>query len=218
VRAAGALPSAITMSTRALTSLPVSALVALSLLVQAGHARACACCAEPGQRIEATAPLSSYERGELERLRFAKAAKLYVTAAGFDAVSGVSDPSERYEVGHTRQGGVWTFTFKNPKGNAGALSFTLPTNIEAFFVDPHDGNPSVPTDPLLYKEWRLAAPLTATGIFKPGAAGAPTVRLILHGRGNACTSAEQFSAWTLEVSGPRAHYTLFGALAAPAAP
>jgi hypothetical protein len=197
-------------------TLLIAAATSLALLARAPDARACACCSEPGQRIEATVPLSANDKLELERLRFAKAAKLYTDAAGFDAVSGISDPSETYEVVQSRQGGIWTFTFKDPKGGLGALAFTVPAQIELFFVDIRDGKQASAGGPLLYKEWRLAAPLAATGIFKPRAAGALTARLVLQGRGNACTSADQFSSWTLVVSGPKARYTLYGALDAPA--
>jgi hypothetical protein len=194
----------------------VAAATSLALLARAPNAGACACCSEPGQRIEGVSPLSSYEKGELGRLRFAKAAKLYLTAAGFDAVNGIRDPASAYEVGVARQGDLWTFTFKDGKNNAGTLAFTLPPKIESFFVDTHDQKQAGAGGPLLYKEWRLAAPVAGTGIFTPGMAGNPTARLILHGRGNACTSVEQLTAWTLVVSGPKADYTLYGSLSTPA--
>src|SRR5579871_5878789 len=115
------------MRTRPRSSLLASALAAASLsialLACPADARACACCSEPGQRIEGTAPLQAYEKAELARLRFAKAAKLYVDAGGFDGVNGISDPSETYETGQARQGDRWTFTFKDPKGNTGSLAF-----------------------------------------------------------------------------------------------
>jgi len=194
----------------------LAAAASLVPLAHAQEARACACCAEPGQRIETTAPLEPYEKTELSRLRFDKTARLYLNAAGFDGVSGISDPSEAYEVAVARQGDRWTFAFKDARGNAGTLAWSLPTTLEAFFVDPHDGQQSGAGGPLLFKEWRLTAPVSVAGVFALGAAGGPTVRLILQGRGNACTSADQFHAWTLVVSGPKARYTLYGTLAAPA--
>jgi hypothetical protein len=208
------------MIPRTLPVLRRAALVAatsLALLARTPDARACACCADPGERIESVGPLDAYEKGELGRLRFAKAAKLYLNAAGFDVVKGISDPADAYEVALARQGDLWTFTFKDAKKNAGTLAVNLPAKIESFFVDTHDKKQAATTDPVLYKEWRLAAPVTGTGIFKPGMTGSPTVRLILHGHGNNCTSAEQLTAWTLIVSGPKASYTLFGTLATPAA-
>jgi hypothetical protein len=194
-----------------------AAVASLALLARAPEAQACACCSEPGERIEGLVPLDAYKKTELERVRFANTAKLYLTAAGFDGVSGVRDPADTYALVQTRLGDVLTFAFKDAKGNAGTLAFTLPAKVDEFFVDPHDGKQTGAGGPLLYKEWRLASPLTATGIFQPSAAGSPTVRLILHGRGNACTSADQFSAWTIVVSGPKAGFSLFGALSTPAA-
>jgi hypothetical protein len=208
------------MSTRLFSTLPRLALVAaatsLSFFAWAPDASACACCADPGQRIETTAAMQPYEKAELERIRFAKVAKLYMNAGGPDNVTGVTDPAGSYEVVQARQGDVWTFTFKDAKGKTGALSFTLPAKLESFFVDIHDGQQAGGNGPLLYKEWRVGAALTATGIFKPGMTGGPTVRLVLQGRGNSCTQAEQFSWWTLVVSGPKAQYELYGSLAAPA--
>jgi hypothetical protein len=200
------------------TRLARPALLALAplvaLLAYAPDSRACACCADPGERIEATNPLQDYEKAQLARVRFGKKARLYLNAAGLDVVTGISTPSEAYALALARQGDRWTFTLRDAAGHSGTLAFDLPATVEAFFVDPHDGL-SDATDPVLFKEWRLTAPLTGTGIFSAGAAGA-TVRLILQGRGNGCTSAEQFTAWTLIVSGPKARYTLHGSLAAPA--
>jgi hypothetical protein len=184
--------------------------IALSLATQASDALACACCSEPGERVESSGKLDPYEKPELERLRFAKTAHLYLTAAGFEGVSGIADPASTYALGFSRAGERWTFTFKDAKGAASTLAFTLPSKIESFFVDPRGRKASVAADPVLYKEWRLEAPATATGSF--AAKGSGTARLILHGRGNACTSADQFTAWTLEVNGPGIRYRLFGDL------
>src|SRR5262249_51683441 len=138
---------------------------------------------------------------------------LFLNDAGFAAVEGVTDPSDAYDMTQARSGDRWTFTFKDAKGRTGALSLTLPANLEAFFVDPQDGKQSGGGGPLLYKEWRFVAPLTATGIFKPTMAGSPTVRIVPQGRGNVCTDAEQFTHYAIIVSGPKAHYTLYGSLA-----
>ena len=193
-----------------------AAVASLALLARTPDARACACCSEPGQRVETTAAMQPYEKTELERLRFAKVAKLYLDAGGTAAVTGITDPAERYEVVQSRQGDVWTFALKDAKGHTGSLSFTLPANLESFFVDTHGGQQASAGGPVLYKEWRLGAALRATGVFTPGMTGSPTVRLVLQGSGNSCTQADQFSSWTLIVSGPKARYTLYGALSAPA--
>jgi hypothetical protein len=101
-------------------------------------------------------------------------------------------------------------------GKTGSLEFTTPKAGKRFFIDVHDGKMGGGGGPLLYKELRLRVPLTGTGIFEPGMAGGPKARLVFQGRGNVCTAAEQFTHWTLVVSGPKASYVLFGALATPA--
>jgi hypothetical protein len=188
----------------------------LALLGYSPDGRACACCSDEAERFEVTAPIQPYERGELDRLRLGRRARLFMSAAGFDGVTGISNPSDTYEVGLVRQGNRWTFAFKDTSGKAGSMAFDVPGAMEQFFVDPRDGKQSGGGGPVLYKEWRLSAPLVATGIFGAGMAGGTTVRLILQGRGNSCTSAEDFTAWTLIVSGPKAGYVLYGSLAAPA--
>jgi hypothetical protein len=210
----------VTPSTLARLARPalLAAVSGVALFAYAPASRACACCADAGERIETTAPLQSFERAELERMRLGKQAKLFLTAAGFSGVSGISNPSDVYDVALTRQGNRWTFTFKDGSGKTGSLAFALPAVIESFFVDPHDGVQSRGGGPLLFKEWRLSAPLAATGVFAAGMAGAPTVRFVVQGRGNVCTSAEQFTSWMLVVSGPKASYALHGSLAVPASP
>jgi hypothetical protein len=201
-------------SSRARTFL-AAALFAVAALAYGPAAHACACCAEPGQRVETSTKLEPYEKGELQKVRFTNKARLYMTDAGAAGIQGVTDPTDTYELTQSLVGERWTFSFKDTKGRTGSLTFTLPAKIESFFGDPQDGKPD--TEPVLYKEWRLTAPVTAAGVFAPASAtGAPTIRLVLQGRGNSCTSAGQFTRYSLIVSGPSARFTLFGALASPA--
>ena len=195
----------------------VLSLCSLPVIAYAPSAEACACCSEPGQRVESVGKLEGYEKGEIEKLRFGKKARLYMTAAGAQGVlgvQGVADTTDAYELTQRRAGDTWTLSFKDGKGRTGTLAFTVPTHIESFFVDPQDGKAG--TDPVLYKEWRINASVATTGIFASAAApGAPMIRLVLQGRGNSCTSVDQFTSFTLIVSGPSARFTFFGALASP---
>lgn len=184
-------------------------LLLVGLLAHTQDASACACCSEPGERRESTSKLEPYERDELAKIRFAKKARLFTTAAGLQNITGITNPTDTYELTQTRTGDRWTFSFKDTNGKTGTLAFTLPAQIESFFVDPQE---KVQGDPLLYKEWRLSAPVTATGVFTPSANA--TARLVLQGRGNACTSADQFKSYMLIVKGPTAQLTLFGAVGA----
>lgn len=202
------------MKTSTFTLLSAFTLTA-SVLLRAAPAAACACCSEPGERVESVTKLAAHERSELERVRFGETARLYTTAAGTAGVKGITDATDTYALTQTRAGDRWTFTLKDAKGRTGTLAFTLPSQVESFFVDTQQGKAS--GEPVLYKEWRLSAPLSATGIFAPAAAsGSPTVRLVLQGQGNSCTSADQFTAFSIVVTGPSASFTLFGRLAAPA--
>jgi len=185
---------------------------ALATVASPSLAHACACCSEDGERQEGTFQLEAYDLDELAKVRFGKVAKVYLNAAGFDAVQGITKPTDKYQTTHTIKGTTWTFTFRDATAGTGTLTFTLPAKAERFFVDLQDGKQGGAGGPLLYKEWRLTAPVTATGIFAPSMSGKPTARLVLQGRGNSCTSADQFTHWTLQVSGPKARYTLFGQL------
>jgi hypothetical protein len=49
-------------------------------------------------------------------------------------------------------------------------------------------------------------------MFKGVTGGDQRATLILHGRGNSCTDASQFNAWTLVLHGPKGTSTLFGTL------
>jgi hypothetical protein len=64
----------------------------------------------------------------------------------------------------------------------------------------------------LYKEWKLSAPAAGSGVFTPGTGPRQSLTLIIHGHGNSCTSAIDFTHWTLVMQGPKANYTLFGNL------
>jgi hypothetical protein len=80
-----------------------------------------------------------------------------------------------------------------------------------FGVDPRN-EPDKGHGPVLYKEWKLSGPASGSGVFQPGGAPRQILTLILQGGGNSCTSAIDFSHWTLVMQGPKAKYTLFGGL------
>lgn len=185
------------------------------MLVTAPSAKACACCAEPGTWREGSQKVTAFERAELQRIRFDEVARLYLTAAGLEAIKGIENPSERYSIGQSRRGGRWTLTFRDRSGRSGMLSFQLPALATTLGVDLRDGRQSPGGGPLLYKEYRLEGTVSGTGIFTRGSAARPRFRLILHGRGNSCLSARDFRHWTLRVTGVRASYSFFGGLKQP---
>ncbi len=125
-------------------------------------------------------------------------------------MQGIVDPEDTYDVALTRTTDQWTFTMKDKNGRTGTLSFKMPANLGVFAVDEQDGPAT--GDPVLYKEWRLSAPVAMTGMFASGAAGRPAIKVVFQGRGNSCTDASQFHAYSMVVSGPNASYTFFGRL------
>lgn len=189
--------------------------VGLSLmlaLLWPGRAWACACCSDEGTWFEMTDRISDYEMAELNNIRFDVTAHTYMTEAGEDGLEGISNPAEEYRVTLSKRRGRWQFSFRDKEGHTGTLSFTVPSSLTDFAADIHDGQQSAGGGPLLYKEWRLVGPLSGTGIFKRGITSQTRFRLIFQGRGNACTSAETFGRWQLQVFGPQASYSFYGAL------
>ena len=59
---------------------------------------------------------------------------------------------------------------------------------------------------------RNVATAAGSGVFRPGIAPRQLLTLILQGGGDSCTSANDFSHWTLVMRGAKANYTLFGEL------
>lgn len=190
------------------------ALLLIALLSWPANTLACACCAEPGTWFDRIDRISEYERGELDRLRFDTVAKTYMTEAGEDGIKGISNPADEYSITLVKQQGRWELRFKDQRGRTGTLSLVVPTTVGAFGVDMRDT--PADTETVLYKEWRLTGPLVGAGIFKRGSTPQTRYRLVMQGSGNACTSAEMFTSWTLQVFGPRASYSFYGKFKDPA--
>lgn len=187
------------------------------------QAYACACCADRGERHEGAVPLADYTQDVLRGLKFASRANLYITDAGWEIIRNFRNPakSEIYRVKVTLQGTDWTFRFADGKGNKGTLKFSSGDNIRQFAVDPKPQASEGPgyVSVKLYKEWTIKNRLSQSGMFKTPDRGANTVKLILHGRGNGCPDAAQFTNWTLDVwhktsqaDKPVLQYRFFGRL------
>jgi len=174
-------------------------------------ALACACCTHEGQRHVATVALDSGKRQEIESLRFAGKATLFTAEGEAADIKGITTPSESYELTAKWLDDRLVLSFRDKTGRTGILSMALPKTLSVFEVDPRD-RPDRGQGPTLYKEWKLSAPAAGSGIFQPGIAPRQLLTLILQGGGNSCTSAIDFSHWTLVMQGPKANYTLFGDL------
>jgi hypothetical protein len=175
---------------------------------QASPALACACCTHEGQRNVATVALDSRKREEIESLRFGNKATLFTGEGDADGIEGIATPADSYRLAAKWQADL---SFADAKGHTGTLLLARPTTLSVFEVDPRD-RPDKGQGPRLYKEWKLSAPAAGSGVFQPGIAPRQILTLILQGSGNSCTSAIDFSHWTLVMQGPKANYTLFGDL------
>lgn len=186
------------------------ALTALLLMPSSG-ALACACCTEPGQRLDVVAPLDSYLRDELGRIAIAPVARLYTDAGFPETIEGVDEPStEGYDIEMSRTADRITLRLLDPAGQAGGIELTVPAEITRLEVDPRDGDTTeAGLGPVLYKEWRLEGEARLSGFLAAGS-GRADASLILHGRGRGCTSAEDFTHWTLAVRGVGVRFTLLG--------
>ncbi len=188
----------------------------LGLSVLPGEALACACCTNLGQRYVEVEKLDSTRLEQIESLRFGEEARLYGGEGGVETITGIQDPVERYDLkvrwdkthpGHSQI----VFSLDNPGGRSGTLWLALPQKISIFEIDPRD-SPDEGHGPVLYKEWKLTGELTGTGAFSGTNSPKQVLTLILQGRGNSCTSAEDFTHWTLVTEGPKGIYSLFGDL------
>ncbi|WP_291608055.1 hypothetical protein [Bradyrhizobium sp.] len=160
----------------------------------------------------ATVALDAAKRQEIESVRFGDKATLFTGEADVAAIKGIATPSAKYDLTAGWSGDRLVLSFRDSNGHTGTLSLVRPNAISVFEVDPRDRPPDAGQGPTLYKEWKLSAPASGSGIFQPGIAPRQVLTLVLQGSGNGCTSGIDFSHWTLVMQGPKANYTLLGKL------
>ncbi len=181
------------------------------LLLLPSNTFACACCADDGYYSISTKKPESLELGELKKIRFGTA-DLF-TSTGEDNILGISPIGGNYSLSGLLQSTIWKMNFKDDTGKTGTLSLTMPPSMVAFAADIHDGRQGGAGGPLLYKEWRFKSKVqSGTGVFQKGIAPGTEYFLVLQGRGNVCTQAEDFTNWRLEITGKKADYAFFGEL------
>ena len=193
---------------RTLLSLALAGVVGIASVVDAS---ACACCTEPGQRLESSGAIASYERGEVAQVKFAPSARLFVDNGFPDSISGIRSPSDQdYQLAVTSKGTDLVFAFRDTAGLTGSIVFTLPKTFTRFEVDPRDAStPPGGNGPTLYKEWRLQGLARLEGSLADKGKWAH-VRLVLQGTGNSCTSAYDFSSWSIDVTGKNIGFRFLG--------
>ena len=186
-------------------------LAALLALSAPSDAFACACCTDPGERNVDVSKLETSMIEMIKEVEFAKKVELFTGAGGVESIQGIEAPSERYAVKITWEKDRAVIELNDDKGHSGSLSLQFPDKISIFEVDTHDG-PKKPYGPALYKEWKLTGKASGTSAFSAANDPGQLLTLILQGRGNACTSPNDFTHWTLVMEGPKANYLLFGDL------
>ncbi|MBA2402261.1 MAG: hypothetical protein H0V72_26915 [Bradyrhizobium sp.] len=174
-------------------------------------ALACACCTNEGQRNVATVALDSGKRQEIESLRFGGKATLFVGEGDVEGKEGITTPSGTYKLSANWLEDRLVLSFRDAAGHTGTLVLAHPRTVSVFEVDPRD-RPDRGHGPTLYKELKLSAPAAGSGVFAPGIAPRQILTLIFQGGGNSCTSAIDFTHWTLVMQGPKANYTFYGDL------
>ena len=145
------------------------------------------------------------------QVEFGKKVDLFTGAGGVESIEGIKAPSESYAVTVAWDKDRAVFVLNDQKGHSGSLSLQFPDKISIFEVDTRDA-PNAAYGPALYKEWKLTGKTSGTDAFDAANGREQRLTLILQGRGNACTSSNDFSHWTLVMEGPKANYLLFGDL------
>ena len=186
--------------------------LAMGCLAAPQAAVACACCTNEGQRNVGTVALDSFKRELVDSLRFAGKAELFTGEADPESVTGIVTPSSTYSMTAAWRDTQLIFSFRDDKGRTGTLALARPASVAVFEVDPRNIGDTSGSGPTLYKEWKLSAPAAASGVFSPGAGQRQILTLIIHGHGNSCADASNFTHWTLVMQGPKVNYTLFGNL------
>jgi len=175
---------------------------------------ACACCTNRGDRTVATRELDQSQSEIIKQFRFAPQARLSYGEMDLEDVRGITVKSGVLNIRVDKNKNIWKLSFDDRRGNTGTLAFSLPRTISIFEVDTRSrsGVESLGGGPLLYKEWKLTTGATGDGMLQGSVGRGQRATIIFHGRGNHCTSVEDFNAWTLVLWGPKAHVSLFGQL------
>lgn len=185
--------------------------ICLCILAVPFNIFACACCADAGTYSISTKKPGSFEFAELEKIKFGTA-NLFTNAAYPDNLKGIGSTNENYSLDGSLQSNLWKLNFKEEQNKSGTLNLTKPISMVAFIADLHDSKDNE-LNISLYKEWRFKYRVqSGTGIFQKGIAPATEYFLVLQGRGNACTQAEDFTHWHLEITGKKADYAFYGKL------
>lgn len=166
----------------------------------------CACCADEGDWFQISQKVDTGILEEIGRVKFSD-----VTNASRDDDDAVTSDG-KFALSRTKDGRHWQLRFAGNKGKGGVLSLPIPLRFVSFAADVHDGQLGGGGGPLLYKEWRFAGPITGTGAFQRWQSKGAKFQLVLQGRGNHCTQAEDFKHWILNVENGATKLSFYGSL------
>lgn len=171
----------------------------------------CACCAEQGHYSISTRKPDQYILDELKRLKL-ESPKLYTDAGYPETIKGINPLGGSFTGNGSLSGNLWRFVFKDDQAKSGTLNLAKPISMVEYMVDQEPLTEFEPARMVtLYKELRFKYRVTSgDGIFRSGIAPKTEYFLVLQGKGNVCTSADQFESWRLEVTGTKAQYAFFG--------
>jgi len=190
------------------------------LLAASSSAFACACCAEHGTYSLWKGAVDSYHHGVIKEIEFGKTAQLYMTAAGFESIRGLSSIEKEMNSGTAGDlsivdvftNNIWRIEIKTHRGKSGMLVLPQPAKMTIFKVDTHE-NDAAGGEAMLYKEFQFNGTVSSgSGIFRSSIVRTTTYSLVFQGRGNECDNASDFTHWRLELSGVKASYAFFGKL------
>ena len=186
----------------------IGILSSVLILILPIDALACACCAERGHRSEQKIEFKDYLRSEVELLSL-RTARLYTDAGYPENIKGIDTESDQFSVSGSFSKDYWTFSLVDEAKKAGMLNLSVPEKVRMFMVDPEPNKerPGV----LLYKEMSFTGSVkSASGFAKKGESKDLKYELVLQGKGNICTAAQQFSSYFLTISGANADYKFYG--------
>src|SRR5687768_3347990 len=83
---------------------------------QANRALACACCSDPGTRIDAVVKVLDFHRTQNDGMKFGTSAELFMTDASEDGVKGISAIADNYRLTVNQDAKQWRFTFRTEDG------------------------------------------------------------------------------------------------------
>ena len=163
----------------------------------------CACCADDGEWYQRAERITVDMRKEINRVRFSEAT---------NGLSGMEDaPFSDGKFELTRSTDMrWQLKYAGAQGKSGTLTLPVPIRLVNFGADVHDGQQGGGGGPLLYKEWRFEGSANGTGVFKMWRKS--IFRLVLQGRGNHCTQAEDFKHWNLSVNHRSTSLSVYGSV------